>query len=657
MAGGLRLEKSMDEAPAHERPRASRRVFPASGRRIALEAALAAVAALVIAAILYKVWNVRWAVPIYEDGSDARAISSQLKTIDETGWWVHNPKLGWPYGQFHADFPSGGESLQLLVLKVLMWLTPGYGQTINLYYLGGFGVLAAVTFLVIRHLGFAFGIAFVFAIAYTFLPYHFAHAQDHLHRSAYFSAPLGGLLLLWALSWRTRFLSDPDPPPGVRWRSNLRRGPILAAIAIAVVVGVTETMATAFTMALLGASAIVAVVRWREPQRLLVAGALIVVLAGSFFVVSLPSIVRIAQEGKNPVAGVRDIANSESYSIKISRLLFPGGSHRFQAWGNLGNRVQVASTLPTDGGQYIGVLGVVGFVGGLILLLTRGLRGPPRRDPRPPDDREALEDHAALLMTLCLLLGTVAGFSTILGLLGFAQVRTWDRIVMFIALFAFLLCAIWFERLGERIRARLRRSTPVLALLAAAVLAFVLWDTLPTIPRDYPALTASWVSDQRFVSAIDDRMPTGAGIFQLPIVPYPETRSQFYERDYDLFRGYLHDDGSLNWSYGAVKGRPKADWQLQLRDRIDPVSALPALLGIGYDGLWVDSYAYVDKGARIRAKLQQKLGAEPLQSENGRLLFWDLRPYKARLGRSDAELAAITKRVLGFDPKTGPPGA
>ena len=41
--------------------------FPATGWRIALETASAAVAAWVFAGILYRVWDIRWSVPIYED--------------------------------------------------------------------------------------------------------------------------------------------------------------------------------------------------------------------------------------------------------------------------------------------------------------------------------------------------------------------------------------------------------------------------------------------------------------------------------------------------------------------------------------------------------------------------------------------------------------
>ena len=652
MASATTPTKATDAAPRREAaPEEHPPAFPASSLRIALETMSAAVAAWVFAGVLYRVWDLRWSVPIYEDRADARGVAAQLKTIDETGWWVHNPKLNYPFGQFHADFPAGGESLQHFAMKLLMWVTPGYAQAMNLYYLGAFGLVAAVAFLVVRHLRFPYPIALVLALAYANLPYHLVHEQSHLHRSAYFSAPLACLLLLWALSWRTSFLRDPDPPPGVSWRANLRRGRVLFAVLLAVIVGVSETMTTAFTMALLGASAIVAIVRWREPQRALVAGALIAALLVSFVAVSAPTFVRIAEAGKNGQAGARLVSDSENYALKISRLVLPAGDHRLGPWGRFGERVQEGSKLPTEGGQYLGLLGIAGFLAAIVGLLAHGLRGSGRHDLRPVEDREALTDHASLLVVLSLLLGTVAGFSTLLAGVGFAQVRTWGRIEVILAFCALIVCAIWFERLGPRLR-RLRHPTPVIVALMLLVGTFALWDGIPPAHRDYKALAASWVSDERFVHSIEQRMPDGAAIFEFPVRQFPEAGPVARMQDYDLYRGYLHDDGSLRWSYGGVKGRPIADWQMVVANKLGPAGSLPALLGLGYDGVWVDSYGYADGGAVVRRELERVLREQPLRSEDGRLLFYDLAAYKRRLGRSDAQLRATAERQLGVTPPT-----
>ena len=130
----------------------------------ALEAALAAVIAWGYAVISYRVWDTRFSVPV-EDGADGRGSAATIKGILENGWWLHNPDLGAPFGQNAHDFPANGETLQLLAVKGLGWILPGYGEVMNAYYLGGFGVLAAVTILVLRHLRIPFAIALPIAAA------------------------------------------------------------------------------------------------------------------------------------------------------------------------------------------------------------------------------------------------------------------------------------------------------------------------------------------------------------------------------------------------------------------------------------------------------------------------------------------------------------
>src|SRR5690606_17540025 len=97
------------------------------------------------------------------------------------------------------------------------------------------------------------------------------------------------------------------------------------------------------------------------------------------------------------------------------------------------------------------------------------------------------------------------------------------------------------------------------------------------------------------------------------------------------------DDGSLSWSYGSIKGRPDAAWQVVLRDRIGPVGSLPALLALGFDGIWIDTYGYVDNPEEID-QIIEAAGVEPLTSPDGRFLFVDLGPYREGLDLSDDEL-------------------
>ncbi len=599
--------------------------------RTALEAALAGAIALAYALISYQIWDTRFDVPI-EDGYDGRGAAATVKGILENGWLLHNPDLGAPFGQNAHDFPASGETYQFLILKGLGWVLPGYAQVMNTYYLAGFFVLAAVTMLVLRHLRIPLAIALPIAIAYTLLPFHFFHQEEHITRSTYVSAPVACLLLLWSLSWRSWFLRDPDPGKG-EWRRNVRLRRVVAALVLAVAIAGFETMTTIFTATLLGASAIVAAVRWRDPRQLLVSGVLIAVMAFVFVGLNAPSLLYWHANGKNPVAGHRGITESELYGLKISRMVLPEPGHHWHVFTNLGNRAVAGTTIPSEGGMALGVYGTIGFFIALIGLFGHGLRRRGRRWPRGPDDRTGLTDHASLLIVLAVLCGTIAGFSVLIAVAGFAQVRTWNRIVVLIAFFSLIVLALVLERFLRWSAERSGRRALSAVLLCGALTVFALWDAMPPRPHDYPKTFASFDSDDAFVKAIDARMPDHSEIFQWPVYPFPEAKPPGQIRDYDNMRGYLHDHKHLDWSYGAVKGRPRADWQ-QAANARGPIASLPGMVGLGFTGYWFDTFGYdAPTLASIRAGLAKKLGVEPLVSRDKRFLFYDLRPYAQQLER------------------------
>ncbi|MEO6988944.1 MAG: hypothetical protein ABI239_09905 [Aquihabitans sp.] len=626
---------------------------PVGFRRLGLEASGVAVAAWVWVAWLFRVWRMPLRLP-FDSRSDATLISMMTKTIGERGWYYNQPRLGAPFGQQFYDFPHGGESIQLFGMKVLTWLTGDWGLAMNLYFLAGTGFLAAVTFLVLRHLRFGPVVSGVAALIYTFMPYHFAHGQMHLWRSTYFTAPLAVLLLVWATSWRERFLIEPAKIGPGSLRSNLRVRRVLFAVAVAMVVAGSETMTTAFTMTLLAAGAVVGAIRWREPQRLLVSGALVLVMAGTFAVFSAPTLNFYRVHGSNDLAASRVVTESEWYGLKLSRLVTPEPGHRSDFLSDVGSKAQERSIVPSERGQALGLLGTAGFLGAIYGAIAGRRRRIEDLDVAPGWDRAALRDHAGVFTLLALLFGTIGGMSVLLAMAGFAQVRVWDRILLIIAFFAMTTVLIWSENFAAWVRTRQpQRYRPILGAVAVAVLAFGLWDGTPPVRTPTAQVEARHASDRAFVADIEAQMPDGTAIFQLPVLAFPEVKAPGQMVDYDPLRGFLADSGTLRWSYGSVKGRPSGDWQTHLRDYVGPVAGLPGLLGLGFTGLWVDTYGYTDDGAEI-AQIADVVGGKPLTSPDGRFLFFDLRPYKARLGMSDEQLQEETRTVLQVEPPAAP---
>jgi hypothetical protein len=285
----------------------------------------------------------------------------------------------------------------------------------------------------------------------------------------------------------------------------------------------------------------------------------------------------------------------------------------------------------------LGPVAAAGFIGllivGLVVLVGRPARaGPP------------VVRHASAATLLAFLIGTVGGISTVIALLVTPQLRAWNRISIFIAFFAFLAVAVALGALGRRLGTHPLRQAAFAAVLGA-VLVFGLWNQVTYNHVPPYELATSYELDQRFVGEIDRRLPEGAAVFQLPYVPFPESRRLVDLYENDLLRGYLHSD-DLRWSAGATKGRPE-DWVDDLAG-MPTATVLDGAAAAGFAGLVVDRFGYADRGAALENELRSRLGAEPLASQYGRHSFFDLRAHRRRLEatHSREELAAFRQAVL-----------
>jgi phosphoglycerol transferase len=118
-------------------------------------------------------------------------------------------------------------------------------------------------------------------------------------------------------------------------------------------------------------------------------------------------------------------------------------------------------------------------------------------------------------------------------------------------------------------------------------------------------------------------------VFQLPVVPFPESPPVNAMGSYDHARGYVFGTGKLKWSFGGVRGR-EADWQPAWVTQ--PVPRLvDGLAAAGFAALYVDDNGFVDHGATINAELVKELGPPVQTSDNARMHWYDLQPRRAAL--------------------------
>jgi phosphoglycerol transferase len=185
-------------------------------------------------------------------------------------------------------------------------------------------------------------------------------------------------------------------------------------------------------------------------------------------------------------------------------------------------------------------------------------------------------------------------------------------------------------------------------LMAVALIAGFLDQTIPEYVPDYRGTKTEFSSDADFVNRLESSVPAGSMIFQLPYIPFPEDGGLVKMRDYDHFRGYLHSK-NLRWSYGTIRNRA-ADRAQQLVATLPAEEFVQALSFGGFSGIYVDRYGYEDGGVAKEAELSNVLQTKPLVSTNGRLLFFNLTDYTARLREKYPESEWKTKQETSFYP-------
>ena len=100
------------------------------------------------------------------------------------GWIWQNERCGYPFGSSFYDFP-GSDSGNLLLLKILGFVTEEYFKAVNLFILLSFSLAFVSAFIVQLSLGLNKYFALSSAILFAVLPFHFirlAHLFPFYHR-------------------------------------------------------------------------------------------------------------------------------------------------------------------------------------------------------------------------------------------------------------------------------------------------------------------------------------------------------------------------------------------------------------------------------------------------------------------------------------------
>jgi phosphoglycerol transferase len=642
-------------------------VITTDARRRGLRDALVDIAVLtvttiVLLVIVLRLWQADLRLPfVYDElnrppltyAPDAPYYVMVVKGLLQHGSYLVNSSLGAPFGQDLADYPETTESLQFLALRVLGVLFGGDAVlTINVYFLLTFVGVALASWFVLRRLGVSRPVAIVVSLLYSFLPYHFARGTANLLLSGYFMVPIAVLLMLCVLS------DDPPFTKGTRtdWRVSLRGAESIAILLACAGLASTGPYYALFTVVLLTLAVALYALNRRD-WRIVVSGSIVVGTTLLVFAVNLaPSLVYWIDHGRNEVVGRRGTAETEVNGLKVSQLFLPVDDHRIGPLADVQDDSVRFTLVPSERGQQLGVVGALGLVGLIVFTLSalvRRVRAEPDGERSPPSQLGSRADvmrRLGVLTLFAILCGTVSGLSILFSGVGLSQIRSWNRLSIFIGFFALITVAFALDWALPRLP-RWRGHAVLAAVVLGAVLVVGIFDqtTEANVP-DYDRIERDWESDEAFMRSISRELGDGAMVFQLPYVYFPEAGFFCGTGPYDHARGYVHAD-DLRWSFGGMRGR-ETEWQEQVVRR-QPVETLDAISAVGFTGVLVDRAGYRDQARELEAAYIDVLDEQPRVSANGRLSFFDLREHarslRDRLG--PAEVRALREQTLAARPE------
>ncbi|MBX3191960.1 MAG: hypothetical protein KF819_33525 [Labilithrix sp.] len=616
--------------------------------RIAAETLLCAVLAFVAFAADSAILTANLRAPTcwLLDGDGVSFAAMHFKGTIDNGWYTENRFLGAPWGADLHDFPAP-DLFYTGSIKILGAITGDWVLTWNLLVIAGYPLAAASSFAVMRSYGVRLAPALACGVLYALLPFHQLRLYGHTHLGIlYFGAPLAivpaieilrgsNVVLTAKAGWR---------PAIVRDRTTLG---LLAISAFSGLWGyVYFTFFAIFTIAIAG---VVRALRMRALLPLFRAGAFTAVTAAAFLVQNATTLAYLRANGRVAI-GLRAPSDAETFGLKLVQLVMPMGGHRLESFRGLRRLYDTTAPLANENGTaYLGLVGAAGF----FVLLAVVLLGPREENANESEQRApiALLHPIAVANLTAFLLATIGGLGALVAYLGFDDVRSYNRISVFVGFYALFAVAILVSCALDRVKARGAQIGATAAIALATVLG-VYDQTFEGTP-DYAAFAREFDAETAFIRKIEERVPEDAQVFQLPYMMFPEGGPKASLADYAHLAPYLHTK-KLRWSYGALRGRIGDERYKELASAPLPLLA-DGIAIAGYAALWVDPRGFEAPDAQaLEIDLRARLG-EPIAIGPHGVLVWSLLDHanklRAELGADfDAKARAPRERVfLGFN--------
>jgi phosphoglycerol transferase len=583
---------------------------------------------LAVALLFIWVMKLHWAdlaVPFTYQG-DALHVLSLVKGFYQGDWIWYNSHLAAPFGADMRDFPLS-MTADLVVMKALSLVISQPSAVANLYWMLSLVAAGVITTYCLLRLRFPYAIAIACGVIYALQPFAFARGIGHISL-VFHLVPLLATgateLAIGTLSQASSASSSDSAPLSARTRLRFFSGIPSYLIVGCCIQGFAHIYNSFFACFFFATAGLIAYGCRRRRSDVITALVLIVLICLGTGISLVPSAYYWHENGRNPALLYKNPAEADVYGLKLRTLVTPIWDHPVPLLRRVSDRFQNAH-FPLDANESVTArLGTVGAVGFLVLLavgilaiVSGGRIGTP------------LMRGSAGLTYAGVLLAGVGGFGSIFNVFVAPDIRCYNRISVFIGYFAIVAAASLLSSVLEWMRRKGIRNLVGAPVLCIFVLLAVRDEASSTQYLNYEARRAEFSADERFVGLVESVLPPGSMVFQLPHTDFPLDAGTGKMGPYDHARAYIHSQ-TLKWSWEGISGRGPDLWNRAVAG--EPVDHMLADLSrVGFQGIYLDRFGYADSGAAIEGELRRILGIAPIETTDGRELFFSLVNYAGRM--------------------------
>ncbi len=534
---------------------------------------------IMVAAVLflYRKANIR--LPFAYENGDEVGVFYYSKLIDEFGTSLVGHRTGGFGGADMYDYPYS-DSASFFTVRFLSLFFDSPHVIINCFYLSCFVLSALVAFLCMRYLKVSTYASVAMSVLYGFCPY-MQQRYAHIWLVPIYMIPVACLIAIDTIK---------NEDESKKHFTNI--------FLLSFLCGFNGLYYAFFACMLIGIAGVIRILnkgfkKWREPA---------VALLGVIFAVGVnivPNIIYHMINGSNPASevAIRGRGEVEIYGLKFVMMLIPSLFHRIKPLSDLSWRY--VNEFPMISENTTEVIGLVASTGLLISLLMLFKNKSEHKEI----------SYLNIGLILC---GTIGGLSSLIALVISLPVRSYNRLSIVIMFLSVLEIAYILDMLKDKTKAAI--WIPVFVLITFIG---VFDQTFTYNPRGELEI---YEHKRNSIHEIEDMMPEGAMIFELPYGEWPSGGG------YGKFIGYIESE-DLRWSFGAMQGREESEWQKRV-SRGNAASLVDELKRSNYDGIYIDTDMFFaddeDKAREYVDSLTAILGEPSVKDEDGRLYFWKL---------------------------------